>query len=179
MELPLHLILGGSGSGKSRHAEAVALARNLPVTYLATYAAIASDAEMEERLNRHRRRRPSHWITVENRFDLKEIFRERRDSLILLDCLTLWLSYRQMSNHSEESILAELEEALRSIDPGSPGLIVVSDEVGMGLIPATAEGRKFRDLVGRANQLVAGLAPRVEFVAAGLPLTLKGKGASS
>lgn len=174
MEIPLHLILGGSRSGKSRRAEEVAAAKGVPVAYVATYATAQSDPEMADRVARHRKQRPAHWTTIENRFDLKSLFHEQRDSLILLDCLTLWLSYRRMTESREDVILAELEEAARSLSPGSPGLIVVSNELGLGLVPSSPEGRSFRDLAGRANQLMARLASRVEFIVAGLPLLLKG-----
>jgi len=174
MEIPLHLILGGSRSGKSRRAEEIAEAKGVPVTYVATYATAQTDPEMADRVARHRKQRPAHWTTIENRFDLKALFHEQRDSLILLDCLTLWLSYRQMTESREELILAELEEAVRSRSSDSPGLIVVSNEVGLGLVPSSAEGRSFRDLSGHANHLVARLASRVEFIIAGLPLLLKG-----
>jgi len=174
MEIPLHLILGGSRSGKSRRAEEIAAAKGVPVTYVATYATAQSDPEMEDRVARHRKQRPAHWTTIENRFDLKSLFHEQRNSLILLDCLTLWLSYRQMTESSEDVILAELEEAVRSLPPECPGLIVVSNETGLGLVPSSPEGRSFRDLAGRANQLVARLAARVEFMVAGLPMLLKG-----
>ena len=174
MEIPLHLILGGSRSGKSRRAEEIAAAKGVSVTYVATYATARLDPEMEDRVARHRKRRPAHWITIENRFDLKALFQEQRNSLILVDCLTLWLAYRQMTESSEDVILAELGEAVRSLHPESPGLIVVSNETGFGLVPSSPEGRSFRDLAGLANQLVARLASRVEFMVAGLPILLKG-----
>jgi len=174
MEIPLHLLLGGSRSGKSRRAEEIALAKGGPVTYVATYVTNRSDPEMEDRVARHRKQRPAHWTTIENRFDLKVLFQEKRNSLILVDCLTLWLSYRQMSGADEEVILAELEEAVRGISPQSPGLIIVSNELGLGVVPSSPEGRSFRDLTGRANQLVGRLASRVEFMVAGLPMVLKG-----
>lgn len=174
MEIPLHLILGGSRSGKSRRAEEVASAKGVPVTYVATYATAQFDPEMEQRVARHRQQRPAHWTTIENRFDLKVLFQEQRNSLILVDCLTLWLSYRQMTESREEVILAELEEAVRFLLPASPGLIVVSNELGLGLVPSSPEGRSFRDLAGHANQLMARFASRVEFMVAGLPMLLKG-----
>jgi adenosylcobinamide kinase/adenosylcobinamide-phosphate guanylyltransferase len=88
--------------------------------------------------------------------------------------MTLWLSHRQMTEPREDVILAELEEAVRGIVPENPGLIIVSNELGLGLVPSSPEGRSFRDLTGRANQLAARLASRVEFMVAGLPMQLKG-----
>jgi adenosylcobinamide kinase/adenosylcobinamide-phosphate guanylyltransferase len=174
MEPHLHLILGGSRSGKSRYAEQLAASTAHPVTYVATYATSQFDPEMEDRLARHRKQRPAHWTTVENRFDLKNLFREQSQSLILLDCLTLWLSYRQMAQPDSDVILSELEEALRSITVESPGVIIVSNELGLGMVPSSPDGRNFRDLAGSANQLAARSASRVDFIVAGLPLVLKG-----
>ena len=174
MEIPLHLILGGSRSGKSRRAEEVAKAKNVPVTYVATYMTTPFDSEMDDRVARHRQQRPGHWSTIENRFDLKAIFHEQRHTLILLDCLTLWLSYRHTTGSNEIAIMTELEAALRDLVPENPGLIIVSNEVGLGLVPEAPEDRSFRDMAGRANQLVARYASRVEFMMAGLPLLLKG-----
>ena len=178
MNLSIHFILGGIRSGKSRYAETVAETvsqkKNSRVVYVATCATNIADHEMENRLAKHRNRRPEQWLTIENRFDLKSIFQEFRESLILLDCLTLWLSYRQMQERSEDVILSELEDALGSISPESPGLIVVSSEVGLSLVSASAEGRSFCDLTGSANQLMARLSSRVDFIVAGLPMLLKG-----
>lgn len=176
MEIPLHLILGGSRSGKSRRAEEVATAKGVPVTFVATYATGQPDPEMEDRVAHHRKQRPAHWTTIENRFDLKAVFQEQRSSLILVDCLTLWLSYRQTTGAGEEVILADLEEAVRGVGP--LGLIVVSNELGLGLVPASPEDRNFRDMTGRANQLMGRLASRVEFMVAGFPMLLKGNGPS-
>ncbi|MDQ3622924.1 MAG: bifunctional adenosylcobinamide kinase/adenosylcobinamide-phosphate guanylyltransferase [Verrucomicrobiota bacterium] len=170
----LHLVIGGSRSGKSRHAEALASSSGLPVCYVATYATHADDAEMRKRIEQHRERRPAHWKTVENRFDLQELMREHEGELLLVDCLTLWLSFLQVQQRSEEQILAELEAALRMAGEKSGALILVSNELGMGLVPVTPAGRDFRDLCGRANQLAAAHATRVDFMVAGLPLTLKG-----
>ena len=173
MSHSLHLILGGSRSGKSRRAEELARESGRPVVYIATYATTTPDAEMQTRIEQHRVRRPKDWKTIENRFDLKNLLAENAKALILLDCLTLWLSYRQMESRDSE-ILAELDEALRSAGENGQHLIFVSSEVGAGIVPVSAEARRFRDLVGSANQLTARHATRVEFMVAGLPLVLKG-----
>jgi len=168
----LQFILGGSRSGKSRRAEALAIQSSLPVVYIATCATTLADPEMQERIEQHRGRRPASWKTIENRFDLKKLIAAHDGALLLLDCLTLWLSFRQMSAKDSE-ILAELEEALRHARELERPLIFVSNEIGTGLVPASAEARHFRDLVGTANQLVASRATRVELMVAGLPLVLK------
>ena len=96
--------------------------------------------------------------------------------LLLVDCLTLWLSFQQMQTRSAESILAELEEAVQTARQREQALILVSSEVGSGLVPSTPAGRSFRDLSGSANMLVARYATTVEYLVAGLPLVLKGGG---
>jgi adenosylcobinamide kinase/adenosylcobinamide-phosphate guanylyltransferase len=171
----LRFILGASRSGKSRYAETLAVASGLPVRYVATYATDAADEEMRRRIALHRNRRPHHWHTVENRFDLRNQIVESEGSLLLVDSVTLWLSYHLMGQRATESILAELQEALDVALELRRSLILVSDEVGCGLVPSTFEARVFRDLSGSANQLMARCATKVELVVAGLPLVLKGK----
>ena len=168
----IHLILGGNRSGKSQYAEQVASRSGREVIYVATYLLDKIDPEMQKRIEEHRQRRPSTWKTIENRFDLAEILCENNDKTILIDSLTLWLSYWQMQGKKEKEILSDLEKALK-LDHKKASLIIVSDEVGMGLVPENTEARIFRDLCGQANQLVTSYATRVELVVAGLPLVLK------
>ena len=170
----IHFVLGGSRSGKSRRAESLANASDQSVTYIATYAADPADEEMRLRVERHRKQRPSDWKTIENRFDLDNIVRETKDVLFLLDCLTLWLSFHLTSGRSSEEILKELEQTLLLIRESERSFIIVSNEVGSGIVPLTPETRAFRDLCGLANQLVASHANTVELMVAGLPLVLKG-----
>lgn len=167
------LILGGARSGKSARAETLAESLQKPVVYVATYVPDATDAEMLERIVKHTQRRPNTWETIEKRFDLAQIFREHPRKILLLDCLTLWLSYH--CEQLEETVLLNLlEDSLNVARSNDITLLLVSNELGMGLVPGTALGRSFRDLCGRANQLVARLADHVEFQIAGLPLNLKG-----
>jgi adenosylcobinamide kinase/adenosylcobinamide-phosphate guanylyltransferase len=169
------LILGGSRSGKSRRAESIAGQKGLPVTYVATCATALMDDEMRRRVQQHRQHRPAHWVTIENRFDLSELIAENDGALLLIDCLTLWLSHGWITCPDETRILAELDRALQTAAAARNGmLILVSNELGMGLVPADAQSRGFRDLCGRANQVAATYARRVEFMIAGLPLVLKG-----
>ena len=177
MKARIHLILGGARSGKSQHAETLAATSGRPVTYVATYASDPADAEMQARIQRHREQRPEAWRTVENRFDLDGVFVESAGRTVLVDCLTLWLSFL-CEKYSEPALLDRLERALKTARDQRLHLILVSNELGMGLVPSAPEGRSFRDLSGRANQLVARLADSVELVVAGLPLGLKG-GSSS
>jgi adenosyl cobinamide kinase/adenosyl cobinamide phosphate guanylyltransferase len=172
----LHFVLGGSRSGKSRHAEALATSSGMPVCFVATYATDLMDEEMRARIAQHRSRRPSHWRTLENRFDLRNQVVESENTLLLVDSVTLWLSYHLMQRCTPEPILADLEEALQIARELGRAVILVSDEVGMGLVPSIQEGRVFRDLCGSANQLITRHATKVEFIVAGLPWILKGGG---
>jgi len=172
----LHFVLGGSRSGKRRHAEALAAASGMAVCFVATYATDTVDEEMQARIVQHRNRRPSHWRTLENRFDLRNQVLESENTLLLVDSVTLWLSFHLMQRRPPELILADLEESLQIVRDLGRAVILVSDEVGMGLVPATQEGRIFRDLCGSANQLITRHATKVEFIVAGLPWILKGGG---
>lgn len=165
------LVLGGARSGKSAHAEGLARATGLDRVYVAT--AQAFDDEMRERIERHRADRAGDgWRTVEEPIGLPAaIARESRpDVVLLVDCLTLWLSNLILSGRDPAAMQAALIGMIR----GAKGpLILVSNEVGLGIVPETPLGRAFRDAQGRLNQAVAAAVPRVVFVAAGLPLTLK------
>ncbi len=164
------LILGGARSGKSEKAEALALATGLQPLYLAT--ATAMDGEMARRIAIHRARREKPWITVEEPLELPAALARHgsEDRVILVDCLTLWLSNLMAAGRSVADEIAALSEALIH----SPGpVILVSNEVGLGLVPETALGREFRDWQGRLNQAIARDAQTVLFMAAGLPLVLK------
>jgi adenosylcobinamide kinase/adenosylcobinamide-phosphate guanylyltransferase len=167
----LTLILGGARSGKSRHAEALVMAAASGGTYIAT--AEPGDAEMAARIAEHRSRRGDFWRTVEAPLDLAPAILAAADPArpILVDCLTLWLSNLMLAGRVPEHEAETLCAALRA---ARGPVVLVANEVGMGLVPETPLGREFRDAAGRLNQQVAALAARVVFVAAGLPLVLKG-----
>lgn len=163
------LIIGGARSGKSRLAEARALEAGLAVTYFAT--ATVGDGEMAERIAHHRARRPAQWVTVEEPLWLAEALcgHAAADRLLLVDCLTLWLSNLMLGPGLEPE-----RSRLLEVLAGLPGrLILVSNEVGWGVVPANELGRRFADEQGRLNQAVAAVSARVTLVAAGLPLELK------
>jgi len=165
------LILGGARSGKSRYAETLVTGAAAFATYIAT--AEAGDAEMAARIAEHRKRRGEFWRTVEEPLDVAGAIRAHAaaERPILVDCLTLWLSNLLLAGrvveHESEILCGTLREA-------DGPVVLVANEVGMGLVPDTPLGREFRDEAGRLNQQVAALADRVVFVAAGLPLVLKG-----
>jgi adenosylcobinamide kinase/adenosylcobinamide-phosphate guanylyltransferase len=167
--MTLTLILGGARSGKTTLALALAEARTPGPVMIATAEAL--DAEMAERIARHRRERGPQWRTIEAPLDLAvaiEAFGE--DEVAVVDCLTLWLSNLL---HAERDLEAETVRLLAAM--AGRTLILVSNEVGLGIVPENALARRFRDAQGRLNQRVAALCHQVVFVAAGLPLVLKGE----
>jgi adenosylcobinamide kinase / adenosylcobinamide-phosphate guanylyltransferase len=167
---PVTLVLGGARSGKSRYAERLVETAASRGTYCAT--AEAGDAEMARRIAEHRGRRGPFWHTVEAPLMLAPVIASeaRGEHPLLVDCLTLWLSNLLLAGKPVDDETAALCAALRLAE--GP-VVLVANEVGMGLVPETPLGRRFRDAAGRLNQEVAALADRVVFVAAGLPLVLK------
>jgi adenosylcobinamide kinase/adenosylcobinamide-phosphate guanylyltransferase len=167
------LILGGARSGKSALAERLAGEGGRQVLYLAT--AQPGDAEMAARIAHHRARRSSQWLCVEEPLHLADALRAhaRADRCILVDCLTLWLS--NALGHADAQCYEREREQLLTLLPQLPGeLLLVSNEVGLGIVPLGALTRLFVDEAGRLHQSIAALSERVLFVAAGLPLALKG-----
>lgn len=162
------LVLGGARSGKSAYAEG--LLAGGPAVYLATGQAF--DEEMAERIRQHRDRRGGDWHTVEEPLDVAAaIERLGAPGLpVLVDCLTLWISNLMHAGRDVDRAAAELAEVLAA--PPGP-VVLVSNEVGLGLVPDNAMARAFRDHQGRVNQRLAAICRRVVFVAAGLPLILK------
>jgi len=164
----LTLVLGGARSGKSAYAERL-LAGTKTRVYLAT--AEAHDAEMAERIRRHRARRGDNWTTLEEPLDIARALSAAAGSRpVLVDCLTLWLSNLIAAGRDVERETDALIDALARRE-GS--VIFVANEVGLGIVPENALARLFRDHAGRLNQRLAARAQRVLFIAAGLPLTLK------
>lgn len=179
------LIIGGARSGKSRLAEQRAQTSGLDVCYIAT--AEVRDGEMQERIRQHQLRRPAHWQCIEEPLALPDTLHRlaREDRCLLVDCLTLWLSNLifagQAARQAEAGetphcpLLDTQRNALLQTLPTLPGrIILVSNEVGWGIVPMHPVSRLFADLQGRLNQQVGAVCEAVTLVAAGLPLTLKG-----
>ncbi|HSC79321.1 MAG TPA: bifunctional adenosylcobinamide kinase/adenosylcobinamide-phosphate guanylyltransferase [Chitinolyticbacter sp.] len=173
----LHLITGGARSGKSRYAETLALAHAGPVVYIATAAADAGDAEFAARIAHHRAQRPAHWQLVEADAGLASALKEHAhaDTLLLIDCLTLWLARFCHEDAVQRAAFFRERAALLQALPLLPGpALFVTNEIGCGVVPMGSATRWFVDELGRLNQDLAGACERVTLVACGLPLVLKG-----
>lgn len=171
------LILGGARSGKSAFAERQAEISGLPVTYIAT--AQVWDEEMASRIRHHQERRPEHWYLLEEPFYLAAALKARAASghCVIVDCLTLWLAQwicPECKPPQESSWEQERTAFLEVLPTLSGKIILVSNEVGMGIVPLGEINRRFQDEQGRLNQAVAAACEHAHFIAAGLPLTLKG-----
>ena len=165
----LTLVLGGARSGKSRHAEALIEALPAPWTYIAT--AQAYDDEMRERIAEHRARRPSGWQTFDAPLDLTgAITAQPPGRPILVDCLTLWLTNLILA---ERDTAAAREALIAACEVVSAPLVLVGNEVGLGIVPENALARHFRDEAGRLHQVLAARAGHVIFMVAGLPMQVK------
>jgi adenosylcobinamide kinase / adenosylcobinamide-phosphate guanylyltransferase len=166
---PLTLILGGARAGKSRFAEEIIERTAEPALCLAT--AEPRDEEMRLRIAAHRARRQANWTTVEEPLELVNILLAERARPVLIDCLTLWLSNLM---DAKRDIGFESERLLSVLPRAETPVVMVANEVGLSIVPDNAMAREFRDHAGRLNQGIAKLAQRVVFMAAGLPLALKG-----
>lgn len=178
------LIVGGARSGKSAYAEQLAARSGKSVAYIAT--AEARDSEMEKRIAMHRLRRNTAWTTIEEQLALGDAIARAStsDSLVLVDCLTVWLSNLLFSGRMDYPEVGEVvppaaftEQRARFLDTleqAAGDVILVSNEVSLGIVPHGAISRWFVDEAGRLNQAVAARCERAVFVAAGLPLALKG-----
>lgn len=178
------LVIGGARSGKSAHAETLALASGRQLIYIAT--AQAGDAEMQARIAHHRERRDGRWTTVEETMALGAAIgkHSRPDTLVLVDCLTIWLSNLLFAERTEFPAVGtitppacfdqERAALLQALEHAKGELILVTNEVGQGVIPQGAVSRWFVDEAGRLNQAVAARCERAVLIVAGLPLVLKG-----
>ena len=163
------MFLGGARSGKSRLAQTAAERHAGPLHYLAT--AEAHDDEMTDRIARHRDDRGARWRTVECPLALPEAIDACTGGAVLVDCLTLWLSNLMLA---EQNIDQATDELLAALISTRSQVAVVSNEVGLGIVPENPLARRFRDAAGRLNQAVAARADRAVLLTAGLPLVLKG-----
>ena len=172
----LILILGGVRSGKSSFA--VEKAKKLSsgqsgVVYVATASPL--DEEMRRRIEKHRKRRPASWKTVEERKDTSKILAKLgKASIVIIDCLTILISNILLSGEREAKILKKIKEFFTTLKKRNLTALIVSNEVGMGIVPENRLGRSFRDIAGQTNQIVAKLADEVYLLEAGIPVKIKG-----
>lgn len=174
----VHLVLGGARSGKSRFAEQIAIDSGKDVIYMAT--ATIYDNEMQQRINRHIEDRPSHWLTIEEPLLLAQALQQysTENTCILVDCLTLWLTNVLMAEQEDaiqgQSFFEVNKEKLLQTLVSLPGqVILVSNEVGQGVVPMGELSRRFVDEAGWLHQDIARIAQQVTLVVAGLPMQLK------
>ncbi len=172
------LITGGARSGKSNFAEKLAQQFEAPLCYLATAQAL--DCEMEARIKLHSERRGEQWHTLEEPLDLTLAVKESdgRYQVILVDCITLWLSnllfaYENQEGEVETLIMQDVQQLAEVLQGMATTVILVSNEVGMGIVPENGLARLYRDIAGRANQFLAAAADEVHLVVSGIPLKLK------
>ena len=165
------LVLGGARSGKSRYAQTLAEASGLSRVFIAT--AEAYDDEMRERIARHRADRTGEWTTIDAPLNLAEAIATHSAParILLIDCLTLWVSNLLLGEHDVTAAADGLIEAIRT---AKGPLVLVSNEVGWGIVPDNALARRFRDEAGIINQRIAATVDSVSLIVAGLPLSLKG-----
>lgn len=183
MSKELIFIIGGARSGKSALAERLAAknARTGNVLFVATAQAL--DEDMERRIAAHRSSRPDRWDTLEEPVELVDAMRRaiNKHEVVLLDCLTLWVSNMllkyEASSDSEQTILAAAQDLLLLYEDGDAGWIMVSNEVGSGVVPQSSLGRAYRDALGLVNRLMAARADKVYLMSAGLALEMKSQGA--
>ncbi len=174
MDNKLTFIIGGARSGKTAFALKLASQYKGKKVYLATAEAL--DEEMRLRIERHREERGNDWLTIEEPHDVATMINslaEQDAKVILIDCLTLWLSNRILADRSDALIMDEAASLGRVMAEAGCPAIAISNEVGWGIVPENGLARRFRDLAGGVNQMMAKAASSVYFVAAGIPLKLK------
>jgi adenosylcobinamide kinase/adenosylcobinamide-phosphate guanylyltransferase len=168
-----HLVLGGARSGKSRYAVEQAAQSGRRVAFLATARAL--DGDMASRIARHRAERPARWTTLEESQDIVSVCRRAAAAhdLVIVDCATVWVANLMERGNDDTAVLAAADDLAKLQREHLLSLLIVSNEVGEGVHPATELGRRFRDLLGFVNQRLASAADRVTLMVAGLPVTVK------
>jgi len=169
----LIVLLGGARSGKSGLAERLARRTGSPVTFVATCPHLPGDDDLESRIAHHQASRPDDWTTVEETHDLTGAIRRAGDDLVIVECLTTWVGNLTHAAYSEPEILSASEAAIAVVRARAAHTIVVSNEVGAGIVPADADTRAYRDALGRVNQQWVSAADRAELMVAGRAIELR------
>jgi len=171
----LIFIIGGCRSGKSKHA--LQTAEKMPGNrkiYIAT--CVPQDNEMKQRVARHQKERSQNWVTVEEPLHLPQALLENspKADVMLVDCLTLWVSNLLMKTDDEKQLEEMISQLIDTLEKATGPIVLVSNEVGTGIVPENRLARQYRDIIGLANQAVAKTAGKVIWMVAGIPLTVKG-----
>ncbi|HBU08149.1 MAG TPA: bifunctional adenosylcobinamide kinase/adenosylcobinamide-phosphate guanylyltransferase [Candidatus Omnitrophica bacterium] len=166
-------ILGGARSGKSAYALNLAKEKSRKVLYIAT--AEAGDSEMKSRISKHKASRPRYWKTIEEPLDLIAALKKHKHKyeVIIIDCLTLYLSNLMHKGLTQGAVIKRIKDAAAYIKAMRESVVVISNEVGLGIVPENKLAREFRDIAGLANQIMAKAADEAVFIQAGIPLKLK------
>lgn len=168
----LVLITGGVRSGKSKMAVDLAEKSGKPVVFLATCQPL--DEEMQRRVAKHKQDRPESWQTVEEPIEIEKVIAGATEKLVVLDCLTLWITNLVMAGLDQKQIMSKLETLLAFIKSGVFEVIIVTNEIGWGIVPDNQMAREFRDIVGFAHQKIAAQADEVYMTVCGIPMLIKG-----
>lgn len=175
METQLILVTGGTRSGKSSFAQNLAEAAKGRKAFIATAEPL--DNEMKKRITRHKKERPAGWDTIEEPLHLEKVVNKSGEDydVLLIDCITLWISNLLVNKSmNEKTILRKISTLVARCKQISSRVIIVTNELGMGIVPVNKVSRLYRDLVGKANQLIAEEADEVYFLVSGIPMKLKG-----
>jgi len=166
----VHLILGGARSGKSGYAEQIAQSMSQAVTYVATAQAL--DSEMSERIAHHQTQRPNHWLTIEEPIQLAQVIKQHDDEgqVILVDCLTLWL---MNIIYQEQDVQVAIDDFLAALQSVKGTVLLVSNEISMGVVPMGKTSRDYVDSLGRLHQAIGRIADKVTLMVAGIPMAVK------
>jgi len=166
----VHLILGGARSGKSGYAEQIAQSMSQAVTYVATAQAL--DSEMSERIAHHQTQRPNHWLTIEEPIQLAQVIKQHDDEgqVILVDCLTLWL---MNIIYQEQDVQVAIDDFLAALQSVKGTVLLVSNEISMGVVPMGKASRDYVDSLGRLHQAIGRIADKVTLMVAGIPMAVK------
>ncbi len=173
------LVIGGCKSGKSTHA--LALAHRVSVDKLSESSkifvatSVPTDPEMQERVVAHKKERGKGWLTIEEPISLFEVIEEysKKADIILVDCLTLWISNMLYKEYDKKKIFRCLEKLIQALNKAECSVILVSNEVGAGIVPENKLARKFRDIAGVVNQKIAQTVSNVVWIVAGIPVNIK------
>lgn len=171
--MALTVLLGGARSGKSSLAVRLGREHDGPVTYVATCPRIDDDEDLADRIARHRAERPAEWVTIEEQHDLAGALTAAGDSFTIVDCLTTWVGNLMFRGDDHAEIETASERAIDATRARTGPTVVVSNEVGLGIVPENSLGRQYRDLLGRVNQQWVTAADRALFLVAGKALRLE------